>query len=126
MLFTKLEKLLFLLLPVLLVPLASSENLFWFCTRSSSKRCGAVSMRGFKAVWLEDCLNVWTPRSSGLVWEECGAGGRRIEFCCDGDIVSSNALSMPRASNGAPINSSELRSLSERRPGSPGRDLEEV
>lgn len=39
---------------------------------------------------------------------------------------SSRALSIPRASNGAPINSSELRFVNDKRPAYGGRDWEEL
>jgi hypothetical protein len=80
-----------------------------------------VSIRAFKDVKLADCLNAWLPRESGLVWDECIGGGRRkADGGCDcwegvGEADSSKAWSMPRASNGAPASSSELRSFSDRR-----------
>lgn len=125
MLFTKLEKVFFLRDRD---PFPSSEFLLELGV--ASWICGsAVSIRGCKAEKLADCLSVCTPRGSGLVKWDCSVGGRRMAEA-DGvdvswsaeEVVSSRTFSIPRASNGAPINSSELRLVKDKRPAREGRE----
>lgn len=123
MLLTKLEKLLFLLRPPPngrepTPPPPSSDKRFGFAGRSLSVfLCTNVSIRFCRAVKLADCLN---PRESGLVADRRFGG-----FWGTVSVVfSCNELSMPRLSNGGPINSSELCSVREKRPEWGGRDLE--